>query len=63
MFDNEMMKIDTGFKISEADPGLLYRENKLGICMIIIYVDDMMAIGHKESIMDEWKKFLYKNRK
>ena len=47
-FLNEMMKADVGFKISEADP-CLYRETKLGICMIIIYVDDMMVIGHKES--------------
>ena len=52
MFVNEMKKIDIGFKISEVDPCLLYRENKLGICMIIIYVDDMMVIGHKESIID-----------
>ena len=51
-FVNEMIKIDVGFKISEADPFLLYRENILGICMIIIYVDDMMAIGDKESILD-----------
>ena len=35
-FVNEMIKIDVGFRISEADPCLLYRENKLGICMIII---------------------------
>ena len=47
-FLNEMMKADVGCKISEADP-CLYRETKLGICMIIIYVDDMMVIGHKES--------------
>ena len=47
-----MTKIDIGFKICEADPCLLYRENKLGICMIIIYVDGMMVIGHKESIID-----------
>ena len=47
-----MIKIDVGFKISESDPCLLYRENKLGICMIIIYVDDMMVIGHKETIID-----------
>ena len=51
-FVNEMRKTDVGFKISEADPCLLYRETKLGICMIIIYVDDMMVIGHKESIID-----------
>ena len=49
-------KIDVGFKISEADPCLLYRENKLGICMIIIYVDDMMMIGHKESMIDVQEK-------
>ena len=47
-----MTKIDGGCKISEVDPCLLYRENKLGICMIILYVDDMMVIGHKESIID-----------
>ena len=47
-----MTKIDIGFKISEADPCLLYRENKLGICIIIIFVHDMMVIGHKESIID-----------
>ena len=47
-FVNQMMKIDIGFKISEADPCLLYREDILGICMIIMYVDNMMVIGHKE---------------
>ena len=47
-----MTKIDVGCKISEADPCLLYRETKLGICMIIIYVDDMMVIGQEESIID-----------
>ena len=51
-FVNEMTKIDVGFKLSDAHPCLLYRENKLGICMIIIYVDDMMVIGHRESIKD-----------
>ena len=51
-FVNEMTKIDVGFKLSEADPCLLYREKELGICMIIIYVDDMMVIGHRESMKD-----------
>ena len=46
-----MIKIDVRFKISKADPCLLYRRKKLGICMIIIYGDDMMVIGHKESII------------
>ena len=47
-----MIKTHVGFKVSEADPCLLYRENKLGICMIIIYVDDIMVIGHKETKID-----------
>ena len=47
-----MIKTGVGYKISEADPCLLYRENKLRICMIIIYVDDVMVIGHEESIID-----------
>ena len=47
-----MIKIDVGFKIRDADPCLLDRETKLGLCMIIIYVDDMMVIGHKESWID-----------
>ena len=57
--------IDVGFKISEADPCMLYRENKLEICMIIIDVEDMMVIGHKESIIHvrkSGKSFLYKTR-
>ena len=49
---NEMIEIGAGFKISEADPCLLYRVNKHGICMIIIYLYDMMVTGHKESIID-----------
>ena len=51
-FVNEMMKTDVGFKISEADPCLLYRENKLGICMIIIYVDDVTVMGQIESLIE-----------
>ena len=52
MFVIEMTKFDIGFKMSEADPCLLDREKKLGICMIIMYDDDMMMIGHKKSIID-----------
>ena len=56
MLVNEMIKMDVGLKLNEADPCLLYRENKLGICMIIIYVDDMMVIGFKESIIGVHKR-------
>ena len=41
-----------GFKVSPADPCLLFKENELGICIIIMYVDDMLIIGRKEQIED-----------
>ena len=41
-----------GFTVSPADPCLLFKENDLGICIIIMYVDDMLMIGKKEQIED-----------
>ena len=29
---------------------MLYKQNELGICIIIMYVDDMLIIGMKEQI-------------
>ena len=34
-----------GFQLSEADPCMLYKEDERGICIIIIYIDDMLTIG------------------
>ena len=34
-----------GFTVSPADPCMLFKENNLGICIIIMYVDDMLIIG------------------
>ena len=31
---------------------LLFKENDLGICIIIMYVDDMLKIGKKEQVED-----------
>ena len=31
---------------------MLFKENELGICIIIVYVDDMLIIGKKEQIQD-----------
>ena len=31
---------------------MLYKQNELGICIIIMYVDDMLIIGKKEQIQD-----------
>ena len=39
-----------GFKLSESDPCMLYKEDEKGVCIIIIYVDDMLIIGKEEAI-------------
>ena len=39
-----------GFHVSPADPCMLFKENELGICIIIMYVDDMLIIGKKDQI-------------
>ena len=41
-----------GFTVSPADPCMLFKENELGICIIIMYVDDMLIIGKKEQRQD-----------
>ena len=41
-----------GFQVSPADPCMLFKENELGVCIIIMYVDDMLIIGKKEQIQD-----------
>ena len=46
------MMQEGGFKLSEADPCMLYKEDKKGVCIIIIYIDDMLIIGKEEAIDD-----------
>ena len=41
-----------GFKLSEADPCMLYKEDDKGVCIIIMYIDDMLIIGKEEAIDD-----------
>ena len=43
---------ERGFKLSEADPCMLYREDEKGVCIIIIYINDMLIIGKEEAIDD-----------
>ena len=38
--------------MSPADPCMLLKQNELGICIIIMYVDDMLIIGKKEQIQE-----------
>ena len=51
-FVDTIKKESFGFQVSPADPCMLFKENELGICIIIMYVDDMMIIGKKEQIQD-----------
>ena len=39
-----------GFQLSEADLHMLYREDERGVCIIIVYIDDMLIIGKEEAI-------------
>ena len=41
-----------GFQVSPADPCMLFKENELGICIIIMYVEDMLITGKKKQIED-----------
>ena len=51
-----------GFKLSEADPCMLYKEDEKGVCIIIIYIDDMLIIGKAEPLMMqlEYCKVIFK---
>ena len=49
---NTAKKESFGFHVSPADPYMLYKQNELGICIIIMYVDDMLIIGKKEQIKE-----------
>ena len=44
-----------GFKLSEADPCMLYKEDEKWVCIIIIYIDDRLIIGKEEAIDDAIK--------
>ena len=51
-FVDTIKKEPIGFTVSPAEPCLLFKENNLGICIIIMYVDDMLIIGKKEQNED-----------
>ena len=41
-----------GFQVSPTDLYMLFKENELGVCIIIVYIDDMLIIGKKEWIQE-----------
>ena len=51
-FVDTIKKEPFGFTVSPADPCMLFKENNLGICIIIMYVDDMLIIDKKEQIQE-----------
>ena len=51
-FVDTIKKEPFGFTVSPADPCMLFKENNLGICIIIMYVDGMLIIGKKEQIQE-----------
>ena len=51
-FVETIKKEPFGFTVSPADPCMLFKENNLGICIIIMYVDDMLIIGKKAQIQE-----------
>ena len=52
-FVNTTKQEPVGFQVSPADPFMLFKENELGVCIIIImYVDAMLIIGKKEQIQE-----------
>ena len=49
-FVNTVKQEPFGFQVSPADPCMLFKENEIGICIILMYVDGMLIIGKKEQI-------------
>ena len=47
-FVNTAKQEPFGFQVSPTNPCMLFKENELGVCIIIMYVDDMLIIGKKE---------------
>ena len=49
-FVDTIKKEPFGSTVSPADPCLLFKENDHGICIIIMYVDDMLIIGKRSKL-------------
>ena len=47
-----MKKEPFGVTVSHADLCMLFKENELEICIIIMYIDDILIIGKNEQIQE-----------
>ena len=44
--------IQPGYKSSEADPCLVYKDDQKGVCIMLIYIDDMLIVGKREAVSE-----------
>ena len=51
-FVDTIKKESSGFQVSHTDHCMLFKENELGICIIIMYAYDMLIIGKREQTQD-----------
>ena len=58
-FVNTTKQEPFGFQVSHVDPCMLFKENELGVCINIMYVDDMLIIGKRSKYKSSPPK--YKN--
>ena len=42
--------VQAGFKSSEADPCLVYKEDQIEVCIMLIYIDNMLIVGSTEAV-------------
>ena len=42
--------IQAGSKSTEADPGLVCKEDQKGVCVMLIYINDMLIVGNTEAV-------------
>ena len=42
--------VQAGFKSSEVDPCLVYKQDQIGVHIMLIYIDDMLIVGTTEAV-------------
>ena len=42
--------VQARFKSSEADLCLVYKEDQIGVCIMLIYIDDTLIVGTTEAV-------------
>ena len=42
--------VQAGFKLSEADPCFVYKDDQIEVCIMLIYIDDMLIVGNTEAV-------------